>query len=76
VAPNRKEGKAAFTPESEQPAASPPTDMIKVNRQHPPANVADGLGRALLCAITGKRRAEAGPRHHFRTIGVAKGPDR
>jgi GntR family transcriptional regulator len=41
---HRKEGKAAFLAESEQLAATPLVDMIKVTEKRPPAEVADRLG--------------------------------
>jgi GntR family transcriptional regulator len=41
---HRKEGKAAFLVESEQIAATPMVDMIKVREAQPPADVADRLG--------------------------------
>jgi GntR family transcriptional regulator len=41
---HRKEGKAAFLAESEQIAASPHVDMIKVMEERPPDDVADRLG--------------------------------
>lgn len=40
---HRKEGKAAFLAESEQIAATPLVDMIKVREARPPAEVADRL---------------------------------
>jgi GntR family transcriptional regulator len=40
---HRKEGKAAFIAESEQVAATPAVDMIKVTETRPPAEVADRL---------------------------------
>ncbi len=40
---HRKEGKAAFTVESEQVGATPLVDMIKVSEARPPAEVADRL---------------------------------
>src|SRR5258708_29211283 len=40
---HRKEGKAAFIAESEQAAATPLVDMIKVTEARPPADVADRL---------------------------------
>jgi GntR family transcriptional regulator len=40
---HRKEGKAAFLAESEQVAATPLVDMIKVTEAQPPADVADRL---------------------------------
>jgi GntR family transcriptional regulator len=43
---HRKEGKAAFIAESEQAAATPLVDMIKVTEARPPADVADRLGLA------------------------------
>jgi GntR family transcriptional regulator len=42
----RKEGKAAFIAESEQVAATPSVDMLKVSEGHPPGDVADRLGLA------------------------------
>jgi GntR family transcriptional regulator len=41
---HRKEGKAAFTVESESVAASPHVDMIKVSEARPPEEIADRLG--------------------------------
>ena len=41
---HRKEGKAAFIAESEQAAATPSVDMIRVTEAQPPAGVADRLG--------------------------------
>ena len=41
---HRKEGKAAFIAESEQAAATPLVDMIRVTESRPPADVADRLG--------------------------------
>jgi GntR family transcriptional regulator len=41
---HRKEGKAAFIAESEQVAATPSVDMIRVTEAQPPADVADRLG--------------------------------
>jgi GntR family transcriptional regulator len=41
---HRKEGKAAFTVESEQVGATPLVDMIKVSEARPPGDVADRLG--------------------------------
>jgi GntR family transcriptional regulator len=43
---HRKEGKAAFIAESEQVAATPLVDMMKVTEARPPADVADRLGLA------------------------------
>src|SRR5207302_2235789 len=40
---HRREGKAAFIAESEQVAATPAVDMIKVSEAKPPAEVADRL---------------------------------
>ena len=40
---HRKEGKAAFLAESEQVAATPAVDMIKVTEAPPPAEIADRL---------------------------------
>src|SRR5215475_276384 len=40
---HRKEGKAAFIAESEQVAATPAVDMIKVSEAKPPPQVADRL---------------------------------
>jgi GntR family transcriptional regulator len=40
---HRKEGKAAFTVESEQVGATPTVDMIKVSEAPPPAEIADRL---------------------------------
>jgi len=40
---HRKEGKAAFTVESEQVGATPLVDLIKVTESRPPAEVADRL---------------------------------
>jgi GntR family transcriptional regulator len=40
---HRKEGKAAFTVESEQVGATPLVDLIKVSETRPPAEVADRL---------------------------------
>jgi GntR family transcriptional regulator len=41
---HRKEGKAAFIAESEQAAATPSVDLIKVSEARPSADVADRLG--------------------------------
>lgn len=41
---HRKEGKAAFTVESEQVGATPLVDMIKVTEARPPVEIADRLG--------------------------------
>lgn len=41
---HRKEGKAAFTVESEAVDATPHVDMIKVSEAHPPEEIADRLG--------------------------------
>jgi GntR family transcriptional regulator len=43
---HRKEGKAAFIAESEQVAATPSVDMLKVSEGRPPGDVADRLGLA------------------------------
>jgi GntR family transcriptional regulator len=40
---HRKEGKAAFIAESEQAAATPHVDMIKVTQSQPPADIAERL---------------------------------
>jgi GntR family transcriptional regulator len=41
---HRKEGKAAFIAESEQAAATPSVDLIRVSEARPPTDVADRLG--------------------------------
>lgn len=41
---HRKEGKAAFLAESEQAAATPLVDLIRITEAQPPADVADRLG--------------------------------
>lgn len=43
---HRKEGKAAFIAESEQAAATPHVDMIRVTEARPPVDVASRLGLA------------------------------
>ncbi|MDA8321834.1 MAG: GntR family transcriptional regulator [Actinomycetota bacterium] len=43
---HRKEGKAAFIAESEQAAATPRVDMIRVTEARPPAGIASRLGLA------------------------------
>lgn len=43
---HRKEGKAAFIAESEQVAATPSVDMLKVSEACPPGVIADRLGLA------------------------------
>jgi GntR family transcriptional regulator len=54
---HRKEGKAAFTVESEAVDATPHVDMIKVSEAHPPEEIADrlGLGSNDLAVVRSRR---------------------